>query len=157
MQKIPPPSEEGDRGLQKFLNGWDDAFQMMSVVPLDKDLVHSIFWRKVKGSKDMKDMWNIYRNIRVGQPECASIRSYKWLRGNIEDYLDEKRRERVEKDRMAMLAGPTHGDRGRSTSRDSNRSIRSHSPGMAGAEKRKPTPPPGCPDGACYGFYSTGT
>ena len=54
-----------------------------------------------------------------------------------------------------MLAGS--GDRARSSSRDSNRSTRSRSPGMPGAEKRKPTPPPGCPDGACYNFYTTGT
>ena len=54
-----------------------------------------------------------------------------------------------------MLSGS--GDRARSGSRDSNRSIRSRSPGMPGAEKRKPTPPLGCPDGACYGFFTTGT
>ena len=56
----------------------------MSVVPLDKDLVHSIFWRKVEDKKDKIEKWSVYRNIRIGQPEYASIRSYKWLRGNIE-------------------------------------------------------------------------
>ena len=89
-----------------------------------------------KRKKDMEEMqkkWEIYRQIRIGQPEYPSIRPYRWLRGSIEDHIDARRRERVERDRMSMLAG---GDRPRSTSRDSDRSFRSHSPGMAGAEKR---------------------
>ena len=40
MQQIPAPTNEG--GLQKFLNDWDYAFHMMSVVPLGHYLVHSL-------------------------------------------------------------------------------------------------------------------
>ena len=116
---------------------------MMSAIPLDQDLVHSILWRKVQDCGEMQMQREIYRNIRVGQREHEFICTYRWLLGSIEDHIDEWRRNRVEQDSMNMIDGG--GDRPRSSSQDSRRRFRSQSPGMPGTEKRMPTPPPGCP------------